>query len=94
MAMDFATHPLKDEEKHEKPAFIEDADVSPTDSSLNLDRERTLDGIDTQNTRAFLGDDSDGKVTWTLRSIFAAIFLAGLYTGTSRTAVSDLTQCH
>lgn len=82
MAIDFATHPLKDEEKQEKPTFIEKADASPTDSSLQLDRERTLDGVDIQNTRAFMGDDSDGKVTWTLRSILAAVFLAGLYTGT------------
>jgi hypothetical protein len=94
MAIDFATHPLKDEEKQEKPAFIEDANVSPTDSSLNLERKRTLDGIDTQNTRAFLGDDSDGKVVWTLRSILAAMFLAGLYTGKYRATVSDFMQCH
>jgi hypothetical protein len=90
MAIDFATHPLKDEEKQEKPAFIENADLSPTDSSLNLDRERTLDGIDTHNTHAFMGDDSDGKVIWTLRSILAAVFLAGLYTGTFLEAVRQL----
>jgi hypothetical protein len=83
MAIDFATHPVRDEEKQEKSsqAFIEDVNASNTDSSLHLDRERTLGGIDVQNTHAFLGDDSDGKVIWSLRSIFAAIFLAGLYTG-------------
>lgn len=79
-----ATHPtekLKDEEKQEKPTFIENANDSPTHASLNLEKERTLEGVDVQNRNAFMGDDSDGKVTWTLRSILAAIFLAGLYTG-------------
>lgn len=61
--------------------FIERADDPHTNRSLNLEKERTLDGIDTQNSQAYLGDDSDGKVTWSLRSILAAMFLAGLYTG-------------
>lgn len=65
----------------EKPVFTENAHESPTITSLNLEKERTLEGIDTQNLHAYMGDDSDGKVTWGLRSIFAAIFLAGLYTG-------------
>ncbi|KAF2021023.1 MFS general substrate transporter [Aaosphaeria arxii CBS 175.79] len=65
----------------EKPVFIENANQSPTEASLNLEQQRTLEGIDVDNHNAFLGDDSDGKVTWNLRSILAAIFLAGLYTG-------------
>ncbi|KAF2649675.1 MFS general substrate transporter [Lophiostoma macrostomum CBS 122681] len=67
--------------KQEKPVFIEHANTSPQNPSLNLEKTRTLESIDVQNTNAYLGDDSDGKVTWGLRSIFAAIFLAGLYTG-------------
>lgn len=68
---------------HEKQetTYIEHAQDSPGDTTLNLDRERTLEGIDVNNTRAVKGDDSDGKVIWSTRSIFAAIFLAGLYTG-------------
>lgn len=74
MATDFAN------EKQET-TYIENAHDSPTDASLNLEKERTLEGIDVQNRHALKGDDSDGKVVWSLRSIFAAIFLAGLYTG-------------
>ncbi|KAF2130586.1 MFS general substrate transporter [Dothidotthia symphoricarpi CBS 119687] len=60
--------------------YIERTDTS-TESDLNLHKEHTLDGVDMNNTAAFKGDESDGKVVWTTRSIFAAIFLAALYTG-------------
>lgn len=56
--------------------------TSPTESELELRQELTLSGIDMKNTQALKGDDSDGKVVWNMRSIFAAIFLAALYTGT------------
>lgn len=69
-----------DREKQEA-TFIENAHGSHTDPSLNLEKERTLEGIDVTNRYAIKGDDSDGKVIWSARSIFAAIFLAGLYTG-------------
>jgi hypothetical protein len=39
--------------------------------------------VDMNNSHALKGDDSDGKVEWSIRSIFAAIFLAALYTGLS-----------
>ena len=65
----------------QETSFIENAHESPVTASLNLEKEKTLEGIDVRNTHAFKGDDSDGKVKWSLRSIFAAIFLAGLYTG-------------
>ena len=35
----------------------------------------------THNQGPFKGDDSDGTIQWSLRSIIAAISLAGLYTG-------------
>jgi hypothetical protein len=57
--------------------------ASPTDMSLSLQKELTLQGVDMNNTQALKGDDSDGKVEWSVRSIFAAIFLAALYTGSS-----------
>ncbi|KAH9859627.1 hypothetical protein IAQ61_011408 [Plenodomus lingam] len=53
----------------------------PADSSLDLQKEMTLQGVDMKNTHAVKGDDSDGKIIWSVRSIFAAIFLAALYTG-------------
>lgn len=54
---------------------------TPGDSSLELQKEMTLEGIDMNNSSAVKGDDSDGKVIWSVRSIFAAVFLAALYTG-------------
>lgn len=75
---DFATKKPGDEEK---PQFIEDTNESPTGASLDLEKTRTLEDVDINNRNAFKGDDSDGKVIWNTRSIFAAIFLAGLYTG-------------
>ncbi|KAF1814529.1 MFS general substrate transporter [Eremomyces bilateralis CBS 781.70] len=50
--------------------------------SNEISREETLTGkIDMKNSRAFKGDDSDGKVDWNLRNALAAAFLAMLYTG-------------
>lgn len=60
---------------------VEQLSDRPTESSHELQKERTLEGIDMKNSRAVKGDDSDGKVIWSVRSIFAAIFLASLYTG-------------
>lgn len=40
-----------------------------------------MEGIDMNNSYAVKGDDSDGKVEWNVRSGFAAVFLAALYTG-------------
>lgn len=67
---------------HEKQEvqYIEDA-KTPTDPSLDLQKELTLSGVDMKNTHAVKGDDSDGKVNWTLRGKFSAVFLAALYTG-------------
>lgn len=55
--------------------------VETTDSSMNLHKEKTLSGVDMKNTSAVKGDDSDGKVIWSVRSMFSAVFLAALYTG-------------
>jgi len=70
--------------------YVENVDQSPTDSSHELQKERTLEGIDMTNSYAVKGDDSDGKVDWSTRSIFAAIFLAALYTGTQPTKLQLL----
>lgn len=55
--------------------------VETTDSTMNLHKEQTLSGVDMKNTSAVKGDDSDGKVIWSIRSMFSAVFLAALYTG-------------
>jgi len=68
---------------HEKQdtQHVEDLQLQPTQSSYELQKERTLEGIDMTNSRAVKGDDSDGRVVWNIRSMFAAVFLASLYTG-------------
>jgi hypothetical protein len=38
-------------------------------------------GVDLANIEADKGDDSDGKVNWTLKQILATLFLCGLYVG-------------
>jgi hypothetical protein len=79
------THTTTTDYAHEKQEvqYVEDAQDSPIDSSHELQKERTLEGIDMNNSFAVKGDDSDGKVSWNLRSMFAAVFLAALYTGKS-----------
>lgn len=47
-----------------------------------LKQQRTLQHVDLENLHAFKGDDSDGKIEWTIRKLFASAFLAMLYTGT------------
>jgi MFS family permease len=46
-----------------------------------LEKQETLRHVDLANRQAFKGDESDGKVTWTIRKAFAAVSLAMLYTG-------------
>jgi hypothetical protein len=78
------THTTTTDYAHEKQQvqYVEDSRDSPTESSHELTKERTLEGIDMNNSYAVKGDDSDGKVEWNMRSAFAAVFLAALYTGT------------
>ena len=45
----------------------------------------TLAKVDIHNKQAFKGDESDGKVLWSIRQWLAAGFLAMLYTGTAST---------
>lgn len=74
--------PDYEKEKQQVSHHIEHA--SPhhgTDLSLESQHEQTDQGVDMNNAHALKGDDSDGKVEWSVRSIFAAIFLAALYTG-------------
>jgi len=66
---------------HEKQHVDYIEHVETNDSALDLHKEQTLSGVDMKNRSALKGDDSDGKVIWSLRSVFSAIFLAALYTG-------------
>jgi hypothetical protein len=78
-----ATHSTTQDYAQEKQEvqYVEHVHDSPTDSSHELQKERTMEGIDMNNSYAVKGDDSDGKVEWNVRSGFAAVFLAALYTG-------------
>ncbi|KAF2211094.1 hypothetical protein CERZMDRAFT_43939 [Cercospora zeae-maydis SCOH1-5] len=46
-----------------------------------VETHETLVAVDLENHQAFKGDDSDGKVAWTLKKVLAACFLSMLYTG-------------
>jgi hypothetical protein len=50
-------------------------------SEHELKQQQTLRDIDVENKHAFKGDDSDGKIDWNMRKLFASAFLAMLYTG-------------
>jgi len=41
----------------------------------------TVDDLDLSNSKAYKGDDSDGKVVWTPKTVLAFLSLAGLNTG-------------
>jgi len=55
--------------------------VTDTPPELDLTQEKTLAQVDIENHNAFKGDDSDGKVVWTVKKLAASAFLAMLYTG-------------
>ncbi|PVI05124.1 hypothetical protein DM02DRAFT_715915 [Periconia macrospinosa] len=54
--------------------------VHDTYASLAVETKKHFESIDVLDKNAVKGDDSNGKVIWSICSIFAAIFLAGLYT--------------
>ena len=66
--------------------------VETIDSTMNLHKEQTLSGVDMKNTSAVKGDDSDGKVIWSVRSMFSAVFLAALYTGSCPILNADIVR--
>jgi hypothetical protein len=74
-------------EKEDVPvvAQIEHTPTNQSESPKNeLDHARTLQYVDIENRLAFKGDNSDGKIDWNVRKLFASAFLAMLYTGKSR----------
>jgi hypothetical protein len=62
---------------------------SPPPGEKKLDLEHTLQHVDLENRHAFKGDDSDGKIEWTVRKLLACAFLAMLYTGTPFSSCGD-----
>lgn len=75
-------------EEVEKQRHVEELERVSTkeersrDASLDrVKTQETLAAVDIHNSQAFKGDDSDGKLQWSIRKWFAAAFLAMLYTG-------------
>ena len=50
-----------------------------------VEKVETIDDLapDLENRGAIKGDDSDGRVNWTVRQVLATLFLSGLYVGKS-----------
>lgn len=57
-----------------------------------LEKVETIQAVDLENHQAFKGDDSDGKVFWTVKKLLAAAFLSMLYTGAYSTPSSTRNQ--
>jgi hypothetical protein len=77
---------------NEDGAKLEHVDTEHTDSppgEKQLDPEYTLQHVDLENRHAYKGDDSDGKIEWTVRKLFACAFLAMLYTGIPFSSCGD-----
>lgn len=62
--------------KNEKEAQYYHNDLDKADTN------DAKDNVHIHNELAFKGDDSDGHVEWTVRTMIAAISLGCLYTGT------------
>jgi MFS family permease len=70
-------------EEEPKVAQLEHIPTNQSDSTAKHELElvKTLQHVDIENRFAYKGDDSDGKIEWTVRKLFASAFLAMLYTG-------------
>lgn len=60
---------------------INTTESTSTPPNDKLEAQQTLQYVDIENRHAFKGDDSDGKIEWNIRKLFASAFLAMLYTG-------------
>lgn len=78
------SQPIADSEKGD----LEQVETRSDDDSRadprhleKLQTNETLASVDIANHRAFKGDESDGKVAWTIKKLLASAFLSMLYTG-------------
>ena len=65
-------------------SHLEEINTRQSDSPTghDLKQVQTLEHVDIENRHAYKGDDSDGKIDWTVRKLLACAFLSMLYTGT------------
>lgn len=68
-------------ERIETSSDVETPTVQYRNPLEKSETKDTLIPVDIANHQAFKGDDSDGKVSWTIRRLLACAFLAMLYTG-------------
>lgn len=81
--------------EHIRPRSENDS-PSPHHSTRSVKLEKDgglLEVVDLSNQQAYKGDDSDGKVAWTLRKLLAAGFLCMLYTGKWCTSINSKYVC-
>lgn len=72
----------KQEFAHLETIKTHTSNVGDEEKLENVDTNLTLAKVDLENKHAFKGDDSDGKIDWSIRKLLASAFLAMLYTGT------------
>lgn len=77
--MSDSDHEKDASQKGEKEAQFTHNDMNKTETN------ETSDNVHIHNELAFKGDDSDGHVEWTTRTLIAACSLGCLYTGTGFT---------
>ena len=68
---------------------VETNSLDANEEKKDLSKVQTLAVVDVENKAAFKGDESDGKIEWTFKTLMAATFLCMLYTGETRTSVSS-----
>ena len=74
--------------EHIEKEKIERVETADDHHTKDIHQINTL-GVDPHNPDAEKGDDSDGKVDWTLKQIVAVCFLCGLYVGMSTHDISN-----
>lgn len=72
--------PVSSEPVEAEKEKIERVETADDHHTKDIHQINTL-GVDVHNPDAEKGDDSDGKVNWTLKQILATCFLCGLYVG-------------
>lgn len=60
---------------------LRDDPIAIHEEIQHLEKNPYLDNVHTDNELAYKGDDSDGKIEWTIRTMIAATALGFLYTG-------------
>jgi hypothetical protein len=74
--MDSHENDHHEKDQHESQGSVADE----TEDLKDISKVDTV-AVNVENRAAYKGDDSDGRVDWTLKQVLATIFLSGLYVG-------------